>query len=80
VGAGATETLAGLLAAVAIFASAIGLAYRPLRLIPLAILLSLIAVAIGGRNVRLATAATFIGATCFVLGLMFAVVTSHPLW
>jgi Domain of unknown function (DUF4383) len=80
VGAGVTETLAGLLAAVAIFASAIGLAYRPLRLIPLAILLSLIAVAIGGRNVRLATAATFIGAACFMLGLMFAVVTSHPLW
>lgn len=80
VGPGATETLAGLLAAIAIFASAIGLAYRPLRLIPLAILLSLIAAAMGGRNARLATAATFIGAACFVLGLVFAVVTSHPLW
>jgi Domain of unknown function (DUF4383) len=80
VGPGTTETLAGLLAAVAIFASAVGLAYRPLRLIPLAILLSLIAVAVGGRNARLATAATFIGAACFVLGLVFAVVTSHPLW
>jgi Domain of unknown function (DUF4383) len=80
VGSGATQTLAGLLAAVAIFAAAIGLAYRPLRLVPLAILLSLIAVAIGGRNVRLATAATFICAGCFVLGMVFAVITSHPLW
>jgi hypothetical protein len=79
-GSGATETLAGLLAAAAIFAAAIGLAYRPLRLVPLAILLSLIAVAIGGRNVRLATTATFICAACFVLGMVFAVITSHPLW
>jgi Domain of unknown function (DUF4383) len=80
VGPGATETLGGLLAAAAIFVAAIGVAYRPLRLVPLAILLSLIAVAIGGRNTRLATAATFICAACFVLGLVFAVVTSHPLW
>jgi hypothetical protein len=80
VGPEATETLAGLLAAAAIFVSAIGVAYRPLRLIPFAILLALISSAIGGRSARLATAATFIGATCFVLGLAFAVVTSHPLW
>jgi hypothetical protein len=80
VGPEATETLAGLLAAAAIFVSAIGVAYRPLRLIPFAILLALISAAIGGRNARLATAATFIGAGCFVLGLAFAVATSHPLW
>jgi hypothetical protein len=80
VGPGAIETLAGLLAAAAIFVSAIGVAYRPLRLIPFAILLALISAAIGGRSARLATAATFIGAACFVLGLAFAVVTSHPLW
>ena len=42
------ETVAGLLAAVAIFVSLIGVAYRPLRLIPLAILLALVALAIGG--------------------------------
>jgi hypothetical protein len=77
---GATEALAGFLAAAAIFVSVIGLAYRPLRLIPFAILISLIAVGIGGRSERLATAAAFIGAGCFVLGLAFAVATSHPLW
>jgi Domain of unknown function (DUF4383) len=76
----ATDNLAGFLAAAAIFVAAIGVAWRPLRLVPAAILLSLIAVGIGGRNERLATAATFIGAACFVLGLAFAVVTSHPLW
>lgn len=77
---GAADTVAGFLAAAAIFVSIAGIAYRPLRLIPFAILLALIASGIGGRNARLATAATFIGAASFVLGLAFAVVTSHPLW
>jgi hypothetical protein len=74
------EALAGFLAATAIFFSAIGLAYRPLRLIPLAILLSLFAAGIGGRNARLAQAAVVTCAVCFVAGFAFAVVTSHPLW
>jgi hypothetical protein len=49
-------------------------------LIPLAVLLALLAVAIGGRSLRLATAATAFAGACFVLGLAVAVVTSHPLW
>jgi Domain of unknown function (DUF4383) len=77
---GSNETLAGFLAAAAIFVSLTGLAYRPLRLVPFAILLALIAVAIGGRSIRLATAATIVGALCFVVGMALAVVTSHPLW
>ena len=75
-----TETVAGFLASAALFVSALGLAYRPLRLIPFAILLALIAAAIGGRHARLALLAVSVGAACFVLGLAFAVVTSHPLW
>jgi len=74
------ETVAGFLAAAAIFVAATGVAYRPLRLIPLAILLALIAVGIGGRAFRLATAAVIVCAACFVLGMTAAVVTSHPLW
>ena len=74
------ETLAGFLAAAAIFVSLSGVAYRPLRLIPFAILLSLIAVGIGGRSERLATYAVAIGAACFAIGLAVAVITSHPLW
>lgn len=77
---GATQTLGGFLASAAIFMSAIGVAYRPLRLIPFALLLALIAVAIGGRIARLATWATIIGGLCFVIGMAAAVVTSHPLW
>jgi hypothetical protein len=74
------ETVAGFLAAAAIFVSLVGVAYRPLRLIPFAILLSLIAAAIGGRSERLATYAVAIGAACFAIGLAVAVITSHPLW
>jgi len=74
------ETVAGFLAAAAIFVSLVGVAYRPLRLVPFAILLSLIAAGIGGRNERLATYAVAIGAACFAIGLAVAVITSHPLW
>jgi hypothetical protein len=78
--AGANDTLAGFLAAVAIFVSLTGIAYRPLRLIPLALVLALLAVGIGGRSARLATVAVFVGAGAFALGMAFAVITSNPLW
>jgi hypothetical protein len=74
------ETLAGFLAAVSIFVSLTGVAYRPLRLVPFGILLSLIAIGIGGRSERVATVAVAVGAACFAVGMAVAVVTSHPLW
>jgi hypothetical protein len=74
------DTVAGFLAAAGIFAAAIGVVYRPLRLIPLAILLSLIAVGIGGRNAKLSSYALLICGGCFVIGMAVAVITSHPLW
>jgi hypothetical protein len=76
----AAETIAGFLASAAIFVSLAGVAYRPLRLIPLAILLALVAAAIGGRATRLATFAVALCAACFAVGLAAAVITSHPLW
>jgi hypothetical protein len=75
-----SETIAGLLAAIAIAAAAIGLAWHPLRLIPFAMLLSLIAAAMGGRYQRLAFAAVIICAVCFFLGMTIAVVAETPLW
>jgi hypothetical protein len=74
------ETVAGFLAAAAIFVSLVGVAYRPLRLIPFAIVLALVAVGIGGRSERLATYAVAIAGACFAIGLAVAVITSHPLW
>jgi hypothetical protein len=74
------DSIAGLLAALALFTSFIGLAYRPVRLIPFAILLALIATAMGGRHARLAAAALFIAGLCFIVGLALAVITSHPIF
>jgi len=74
------ETVAGFLAAAAIFVSVTGIAYRPLRLIPLAIMLALIATGIGGRATRLATWAVAISAVSFAAGMAAAVITSNPLW
>jgi hypothetical protein len=74
------ETVAGFLAAAAIFVSLTGIAYRPLRLIPAALVLALIATGIGGRATRLAVWAVAIGAVSFTVGMAAAVITSNPLW
>ena len=74
------ETIGGFLAAASIFVSLTGIAYRPLRLIPFAIILALIAVGIGGRCERIGTWAVSVGAVSFALGMAVAVITSHPLW
>jgi hypothetical protein len=74
------ETVAGLLAAAAIFISLMGLAYRPVRLVPVAILLGLVATGIGGRSARLAQVAVACGAACFAVGMALAVLTGHPLY
>jgi hypothetical protein len=74
------DAVAGLLASLSIFASAIGVAYRPGRLIPGAVLLALLAVAMGGRHLRLAAFALGIGGACFVIGMAAAVITDHPLY
>jgi hypothetical protein len=74
------ESIAGFLAATSIFASLISLAWRPLRLILISILLALIAAAIGGRHARLAAFAAGIGALCFFGGMTIAILTGNPLW
>jgi hypothetical protein len=76
----AGEAVGGLLASLSIFASLIGIAYRPGRLIPFAILLGLLATAIGGRHSRLAAFALATGGACFVVGMAVAVITSNPIF
>src|SRR5437764_233281 len=66
--AGSSETVAGFLAAFAIFASLVALAWHPLRLIPFSMLIALVASAIGGRYQRLAFAAVMTTAGCFFFG------------
>jgi hypothetical protein len=75
-----SETVAGFLSAFAIFAALLALAWHPLRLVPAAIVVALIAAAMTGRQNRLAFAAILITALCFFLGMAIAVVTQRPLW
>jgi hypothetical protein len=49
-------------------------------LIPIALVLALVAVGIGGRASRLAAWAVGIGAAAFAVGMAVAVITSNPLW
>jgi hypothetical protein len=74
------EAVAGFLAAASVAVSLIGVAYKPVRTIPLAIVVALVAVAMGGRSQRLATFAVLTGAIAFVLGMTIAVATQRPLW
>lgn len=74
------EAIAGLLASLALFASLIGLVYRPVRIIPVALVLALIAATMGGRHSRLAAAAILVGGVCFIVGLALAVITDNPIF
>ena len=74
------DTVAGFLATLSLFASALGLAYRPARIIPFAVLLALIAARMSARNQALAGWAVAAGVVCWTIGMTIAVVTENPLW
>ena len=73
------HVVAGYLAALSIFASAISLAWHPLRLVLVAALLAIVSAGMAPKS-RLSLAAALIAAVCFVVGMAIAVVVSHPLW
>ena len=75
-----SEIVAGYLASLAIFASLIGIAWHPLRLIGPSIVIAMVAAAMGGRTHRLALAAVLVVAASFFLGLTIAVIAQRPLW
>jgi hypothetical protein len=75
-----SDSIAGYLAAMAIFICLIGLAWHPLRLILPGIVIAMVSAGIGGRHKKLAFAAVMIAAACFFLGMMIAVITSRSLW
>jgi hypothetical protein len=74
------DAIAGLLSALAIVCSSLGLVYRPVRLIPFAILIALIAAGMSGRNSRLAAIALGYSGACFVAGTFLAIITNHPIF
>jgi len=74
------DTVAGFLATLSIFASALGLIWRPLRLVPFAILIALIAARMSARNQQIAFYAVIAGVICWTAGMTIAVVTENPLY
>jgi hypothetical protein len=75
-----SATVADFLAAFAIFASLIGIAWHPLRLIPMSLLLALVAAGMRGRADGVPRAAIAITTVSFFLGMTVAVATQNPLW
>ena len=74
------DTVAGFLATLSILASALGLIWRPVRLIPFAILIALIAARMSARNERIAWYAVIAAVVCWTVGMTIAVVTKNPLF
>jgi hypothetical protein len=74
------ETVAGVIAAAALFVGVIAIFYRPVRLSPVALVVALIAAGIGGRHARLAAAAVAVISVGWVLGMIYCVVEDEPLW
>jgi hypothetical protein len=75
-----SETVAGFLAAMAIFVSVIGIAWHPLRLILPSAAIALVAAGMAGPERQLPRAAVLICAVCLFLGFTVAVLTSNALW
>jgi hypothetical protein len=78
---GARESVAGFLAALAIFISVIAIVERPVRIAPIAILVALVSVGMAqGRSRKLAAAALVAGGVGWVVGMTVAIAASRPLY
>lgn len=75
-----TEAVAGLLAAAGVFLGALELLYRPFRLAPAALVLTLIAAVMTKEQQRLVQVALIVIGVCFVAGAALQAVTHHPLF
>jgi hypothetical protein len=74
------EVVAGFLATVALFGGLIAIAYKPVRIAPVALVVALIAAGIGGRHQRLAAFATAVVTLGWVAGMIVCVITERPLY
>ncbi len=77
---GAAESVAGLMAAGAVFVGLLELVYRPFRLAPAALIVALIAAVMSRQQQRLVTLAVAVIGICFVVGAAIAVTLERPLY
>ena len=64
----------------AVFACALGLVWRPVRVIPFAIVLTLIAARLSARHERILGWAVAACVACWTVGMAIAVVTENPIY
>jgi hypothetical protein len=76
----AVDTVAGLLLMISIFASALGLVWKPVRVVPFAVILALVAARMSARHERLAAWAIAAAVICWTVGMSLAVLTENPLY
>lgn len=77
----ASDTVAGFLAALSIFASLVATVWHPLRLVIASLLIAFVAAGMAGPGSRrLAGVAVAVGGVCFFIGMAVAVILSHPIW
>lgn len=74
------DTISGFLSTLALAASAIGLVWKPVRVLPFAILAALVAARMSERNERIAYAAMIASVVCWTAGMTIAVLTENPLY
>jgi hypothetical protein len=79
-GSNSSELTAGFLSVLSMVGSALGLVYQPVKVLPFAFLIALIATAIAPRDSKLPLVAIAFGTVCFVAGLTIAVTTNHALY
>ncbi|HWH06105.1 MAG TPA: hypothetical protein VNT23_06685 [Gaiellaceae bacterium] len=76
----AREAVAGFLASASLFVSLLGIAYRPARVIPVAIVLMLVAAVMTERHTRLVGWALGIAVVAWMVGMTIVVATDRPLY
>jgi hypothetical protein len=75
-----SESVAGLLAAGALFLGGFELLYRPFRLAPAALIMLVAATIMSREQQRLVKVAYAVVGICFVVGASIQVLTHHPLY
>ena len=75
-----SESVAGLLATVAIFLGFFELAYRPFRLAPAALILAIIATVMSRDQPRVIPVAYATIGICFIVGATLQILSHHPLY
>jgi hypothetical protein len=76
----ASHYIAGFLATAAIFAGIVGIVYYPGRVAAGAILVAVVAAAMGGFQSRLASFAVAIATGCWLVGMIVSVIFERPVF